>query len=346
MYVCVAHKLRSPTRFESNYCMLSLRPFAHCVYLFAFVSCLLLVVHNDPEPFMSQHGTAALVVSAGAGASLAVLLYRAYQHWRDARPPATDPTCDFVLMGVRGFIGSKMLEAVTAANYKVTVVPNTIRLHERETLKKFLAHNRPRHGVICCSGTRGIPNIGACACRVSRASSAAPHMLQIPSCALGLGWAEPLLSPRLLPRALGHRLVRHPPGRDHRREHHRTAQCSDGLQRARRALRARWYRLRLRRQGGQALHRGGCTRLGIAQGVHQATGRTRAGAQRAHVRFLRWCRVGHFLYRSPPTLKVPNAAGLLIACTLPPSSARAEHSSSDTIQMCSTCASSIQSHAI
>mmetsp|Transcript_55647 Transcript_55647/g.153051 ORF Transcript_55647/g.153051 Transcript_55647/m.153051 type:complete len:290 (+) Transcript_55647:151-1020(+) len=69
--------------------------------------------------------------------------------------------CDFVLMGATGFIGSKMLEAV-APKYSVVVVPGNLRLHERTRLHAFLNTHRPRHGVICCSGTRGSPNIDWC----------------------------------------------------------------------------------------------------------------------------------------------------------------------------------------
>jgi 3,5-epimerase/4-reductase len=68
--------------------------------------------------------------------------------------------CDFVLMGESGFIGSKMLEAVRS-KFSVAVVPG-IRLHQRTELRAFFEAQRPRHGVICCSGTRGNPNIDWC----------------------------------------------------------------------------------------------------------------------------------------------------------------------------------------
>ena len=110
---------------------------------------------------MGQHSTATLAAVAGAAAGAAVLL----QRWLAARalkPSSREPTCDFVMMGVNGFIGAKMLDAVREAKYDVVVVPKEIRLHQRETLHAFLAANRPRHGVICCSGTRGNPNIDWC----------------------------------------------------------------------------------------------------------------------------------------------------------------------------------------
>ena len=50
--------------------------------------------------------------------------------------PAGVPTCDFVLMGESGFIGSKMLEAIKP-DYNVVLVPG-IRLHQRTELRAFI----------------------------------------------------------------------------------------------------------------------------------------------------------------------------------------------------------------
>lgn len=72
-----------------------------------------------------------------------------------------DTSCDIVLMGASGFIGSKMLAAIKDS-CAVTVVPRELRLHQRCELHDFLSENKPRLGVVCCAGTRGQPNIDWC----------------------------------------------------------------------------------------------------------------------------------------------------------------------------------------
>ena len=106
--------------------------------------------------------SAASVLSVGATFASAVALYQ----WHKARSrertrKAGEPTCDFVLMGHSGFIGAKMLDAIRK-EYHVVVVPSTLRLQQPAELRAFLGVHRPCHGVVCCSGTRGIPNIDWC----------------------------------------------------------------------------------------------------------------------------------------------------------------------------------------
>lgn len=105
-------------------------------------------------------GAISAVLVSHVGPNLATTITPSILLGRTTRMSSQQEQPDFVLFGSSGFIGSHIFAALQKSSY--TVETCNLRLHEAESIEKFLHTTTPRIGVIVAAGTRGTPNIDWC----------------------------------------------------------------------------------------------------------------------------------------------------------------------------------------